>query len=121
MTPNFSRSKLTSIEQYAYGTHYGCDVAEEEVVPGANVTASYLRSSSRAVSIRPVVQRLYFNSYIKGNLTPELMNTYAQAEKETGVPCEILAFTLSKPATEGSLVSGRKLGDSRARCRGQSV
>jgi hypothetical protein len=46
-------------------------------------------------------------------LTPELMNTYAAAEKETGVPCEILAgihFVEADNNPDGSLVSGRKIG-----------
>src|SRR5690606_6287508 len=55
----------------------------------------------------------YFSTYIEGNLTPELMNTYAEAEAQTGVPCEILAgihFVEAANNPEGSLVSGRRLG-----------
>lgn len=113
--PLFSAQKLTSIEAYALGTHYGCDEVEEEIVPEGKCDgqlfakliegSGYEQSSTKGET--------YFNSYIKGNLTPELMNTYAAAEKETGVPCEILAgihFVEAGNSPEGSLVSGRKIG-----------
>ncbi len=111
--PMFSAQKLTSIEAYALGTRIGCDV-EEEVPEGKCdgqlftkllETGKYQTSSSKGEE--------YFTSYVKGNLTPELMNTYAAAEKETGVPCEILAgihFVEAANNPEGSLVSGRRIG-----------
>jgi hypothetical protein len=33
----------------------------------------------------------YFNSFINPNLTPEVITAYSEAEKQTGVPCEVLA------------------------------
>lgn len=109
----YSAQTETSIEDYVFGKRIGCfDTTEVpegkcdgklfgELIAGS----SYEKSSAKGET--------YFNSYIKGNLTPELMNTYAQAEKETGVPCEILAgihFVEAANNPEGSLVSGRKLG-----------
>lgn len=35
--------------------------------------------------------KTYFDSYIKSRLTDEVVSAYAQAEAETGVPCEVLA------------------------------
>lgn len=35
--------------------------------------------------------RSYFEAYIKPNLTDEVMSAYAEAERVTGVPCEVLA------------------------------
>ena len=111
----FSAQKLTSIEQYSLGTRFGCNTTEEELVPEGKCdgqlfgklleSGKYQQSSAKGET--------YFNTYIKGNLTPELMNTYAAAEAETGVPCEILAgihFVEAGNSPDGSLVSGRKLG-----------
>ena len=109
----FSAQKPTSIEQYALGKHIGC--FDTTTVPVGKCdgqlfgklleSGKYQKSSAKGET--------YFNTYIKGNLTPELMNTYAAAEKETGVPCEILAgihFVEAGNSPDGSLVSGRKLG-----------
>lgn len=35
--------------------------------------------------------KVFFDSYIKSRLTTEVVSAYAQAEVETGVPCEVLA------------------------------
>lgn len=109
----FSAQTSTSIEAYALGTRIGCyDTTEVpegkcdgklfgELIAGSK----YENSSAKGTQ--------YFDSFIKGNLTPELMNTYAAAESVTGVPCEILAgihFVEAGNNPSGSLVSGRKLG-----------
>jgi hypothetical protein len=109
----FSSQKDTSIEAYAYGTRIGCfDTTEvPEGKCDGKLFAKLIEGSGYEKSSPK--GEAYFNSYIKGNLTPELMNTYAAAEKETGVPCEILAgihFVEAGNNPEGSLVSGRKLG-----------
>jgi len=111
--PMFSSQLDTSIESYVFGNHIGCFDTTE--VPEGKCdgtlfaklleTGNYQESSSKGTE--------YFNTYIKTNLTPELMNTYAAAEKETGVPCEVLAgihFVEAGNNPEGSLVSGRKIG-----------
>jgi len=109
----FSAQTSTGIEAYALGTRIGC--YDTTQVPtgkcdgqlfGKLIAGSkYENSSAKGTQ--------YFDSFIKGNLTPELMNTYAAAEKETGVPCEILAgihFVEANNNLNGSLVSGRKIG-----------
>lgn len=110
----FSSQQDTSIEAYALGTRIGCNQAGSAPPEGkcdGQLFAKLLSSSNyQDVGAKG---EAYFNSYIKGNLTPELMNTYAAAEKATGVPCEILAgihFVEADNNPKGSLVSGRTLG-----------
>ena len=55
----------------------------------------------------------YFFNIILGNLTPEVVDVYAQAEAATGVPCEVLAgihFIEANNDPNRSLVSGRQIG-----------
>lgn len=107
----FSAQLSTSIQAYALGTRIGCT----QTVPAGKCdgqlfaklleTGKYQESSTKGQE--------YFKTYIQPNLTAELMNTYAAAEKETGVPCEVLAgihFVEAANNPDGSLVSGRKLG-----------
>jgi hypothetical protein len=109
----YSSQTKTSIEAYAMGSRNGC--VEDEVVPegkcDGQLFAKLLEGSKYSESSAKGQQ--YFDTYIKERLTPELMNTYAAAEAETGVPCEILAgihFVEADNNPEGSLVSGRNLG-----------
>lgn len=109
----YSSPQATSVEAYAMGTRIGCfdttTVAEGKCdgqLFGKLIAGSKYESTSTKGSD-------YFNSSIKARLTPELMNTYAAAEKETGVPCEILAgihFVEADNNPNGSLVSGRAIG-----------
>ena len=109
----YSSPQATSVEAYAMGTRIGCfdttEVAEgkcdgqlfAKLIAGSKYETTSTKGSD------------YFNSSIKARLTPELMNTYAAAEKETGVPCEILAgihFVEADNNPNGSLVSGRAIG-----------
>ncbi len=109
----FSAQLETSVEAYALGTRNGCDTAQ--VVPEGKCdgrlfgellgSSNYQSASAKGES--------YFSTFIQPNLSAELMNTYAAAEKETGVPCEILAgihFVEAANNPNGSLVSGRALG-----------
>ena len=61
-------------------------MAEEEVVPegkcDGQLFAKLIESGKYQAS--SAKGETYFNSYIKGNLTPELMNTYSAAEKKLG-------------------------------------
>lgn len=55
----------------------------------------------------------WFQIYIRPRLTQEVVAVYAEAEKQTGVPCEVLAgihFIEAANNPNGSLVSGRPLG-----------
>jgi len=55
----------------------------------------------------------FFDVYIASRLTPEVVNVYVEAEKQTGVPCEVLAgihFREGGNNPNQSLVSGRPLG-----------
>jgi hypothetical protein len=112
--PMFSSQLDTSILDYASGKRVGC--FDTTTVPEGKCdgklfgellkTGKYQESSIKGSD--------YFNNSIKTMLTPELMNTYAAVEKETGVPCEILAgihFVEADNNPDGSLVSGRKIGD----------
>ena len=59
------------------------------------------------------VARNVFESTILPNLTEEVVSAYAEAEKQTGVPCEVLAgihFVEGGNNPNRSLVSGRYLG-----------
>ncbi|MFH2085892.1 MAG: hypothetical protein ABII21_03865 [bacterium] len=111
--PMYSNPKLTNIEKYAFGEHIGCfDTTEvPEGKCDGQLFAKLLEGSNyQETSVKGTD---YFNANIKGMLTPELMNTYAAAEKETGIPCEILAgihFVEADNNPEGSLVSGRPIG-----------
>lgn len=109
----FSSQDKTSVEAYALGTRIGCfdTTTAPEGKCNGQLFAQLIEGTSYQSS-SPKGEE-YFNTYIKDNLTPELMNTYAAAEQETGVPCEILAgihFVEASNHPEGSLVSGRKLG-----------
>lgn len=111
--PMFSAQKLTSIEAYALGTRIGCtdESAVPEGVCDGRLFAKLLETSKYETTLPKGEE--YFNTYIKGNLTPELMNVYAETEKQTGVPCEILAgmhYVEIGNSPDGSLVSGRKIG-----------
>lgn len=110
----FSSELDTSIEAYALGTRIGCDQAGDAVPEGKCDGQLFAKmiEGSKYENTSPKGEA-YFNTNIKPMLTPELMNTYAAAEKETGVPCEILAgihFVEADNNPDGSLVSGRKLG-----------
>lgn len=111
----FSDQQLTTVKDYSEGKRDGCQLTSEEVVPEGKCDGQLfgkLIAGSKYEKSSPKGET-YFNSYVKGNLTPELMNTYAAAEKETGVPCEILAgihFVEAGNSPDGSLVSGRKIG-----------
>ena len=55
----------------------------------------------------------YFRNYIQANLTEEVIQVYAQAEAQTGVPCEVLAgihFIEGNNNPNQSLISGRPIG-----------
>jgi hypothetical protein len=108
----FSDQIKTSIEGYALGTRIGC---QGEGAPSGTcdgkLFAELLQNSNYQES-SPKGQE-YFTSTIQPTLTAELMSTYAAAEEETGVPCEILAgiyFVEADNNPNGSLVSGREIG-----------
>jgi len=55
----------------------------------------------------------YFRNYLYPNITPEILEVYAQAEAITGVPCEVLAGIHAMECGIGpncSLISGRPIG-----------
>jgi hypothetical protein len=55
----------------------------------------------------------YFNTYVKPRLTPYLISVYKEAEKETGLPCEVFAglhYIEGGSDPNLSLISGRPLG-----------
>ena len=121
--PMFSSQLDTTVEEYALGTRVGCDTTSSSksgatsVDPNAKCDGQLFGSllSGSAYSAPSAEGQAYFDTYIKGNLTDELMATYATAEKETGIPCEILAGIHSVEGgnqTNASLVSGRTLGTS---------
>lgn len=110
----FSSQLDTSIQAYALGTRIGCDESSSAVPEGKcdGQLFKELLGNSRWQDTSPKAED-YFLKYTKDMLTPELMNTYAAAEKATGVPCEVLAgihFIEASNNPDGSLVSGRKLG-----------
>ncbi|MBP9670686.1 hypothetical protein KBD75_04780, partial [Candidatus Woesebacteria bacterium] len=105
---------LTSIDAYAHGERKSCFDNTSEVPEGKcdGQLFSQLIAGSKYENSSPKGEA-YFNTNIKNRLTPELMNTYAEAEKATGVPCEILAgihFVEADNNPDGSLVSGRRIG-----------
>ena len=109
----FASQTQTTIEEYVYGNRPGCfdDDAVPEGKCDGQLMAKLLEGDNYG-DTGPKGQA-YFDANIKTRLTAELMNTYAAAEKATGVPCEILAgihWVESGNDPEGSLVSGRKLG-----------
>lgn len=112
--PDYSSPSDTIIADYATGTRKGCAESSSPVPEGKCDGALF----AKLIEGSPYQETgakgtAYFESSIKPNLTPELMNTYAAAEKETGVPCEILAgihFVEADLNPNGSLVSGRPLG-----------
>ncbi len=117
--PMFSSQLDTTVEQYALGTRVGCDRAANSSGTAIDLSAkcdgqlfSQLISGS-GYDAPSAKGQSYFDTYIKANLTDELMATYATAEKETGVPCEVLAgihFVEGANSPTASLVSGRQLG-----------
>lgn len=114
--PDYSAPEETIIADYALGTRIGCSQASAAVPEGKCDGALF----AKLIAGSPYQNigdsgNTYFETFIKGNLTPELMNTYAAAEERTGVPCEILAgihAVESGNNPTGSLVSGRTLGTS---------
>lgn len=109
----YSAQMLTSIEAYALGARVGCDAPPP--VPEGKCDGQLFGKLIEGTSFAESSQKGqdYFTNDIKTRLTPELMNTYAAAEKATGVPCEILAgihFVEADNNPDGSLVSGRKIG-----------
>jgi hypothetical protein len=110
----FSAQTSTSIEAYAMGTRIGCYDTTEVPEGKCDGQAFAKLIEGTGYSESGAKGQQYFDTYIKARLTPELMNTYAAAEKETGVPCEILAgihFVEADNNPEGSLVSGRPIGN----------
>ncbi|MCE7897732.1 MAG: hypothetical protein DPW11_02440 [bacterium] len=114
--PMFSSQLDTTVEEYALSMRVGCDEAGQNSLDPNAVCDGKLFGELIAGSEyeSPSAKgQSYFDTYIKNNLTEELMATYASAEKETGVPCEILAgihFVEGANNPDASLVSGRKLG-----------
>lgn len=109
----FSAQLKTSVEAYALGTRIGC--FDTTTVPEGKCDGRLfgeLIEGSKYQDISPKAQD-YFTSVIEPNLSAEVMNTYAAAEAETGVPCEVFAamhFVEANNNPNGSLISGRALG-----------
>jgi len=85
---------------------------ETPLTPGIcdGVLMSQLNPPSQTTS----QAKSYFELYILPNLTEEVVSVYAEAEKQTGVPCEVLAgihFREANNSPDQSLISGRKLGE----------
>jgi hypothetical protein len=55
----------------------------------------------------------YFDAYIKPKLTDEVVSVYKEAERQTGIPCEVFAglhYVEGGNGPNQSLISGRQLG-----------
>jgi hypothetical protein len=112
--PDYSSPQSTSIEQYALGVRVGCD---QQSAPSGTCNGQLfakLLENSGGITTTPSLRAdNEFNLNLKQLLTPELMNTYAAAEKATGVPCELLAgihYVEADLNPKLSLISGRALG-----------
>ncbi|MBU1200624.1 M23 family metallopeptidase [Patescibacteria group bacterium] len=74
--------------------------------------AQLLAGSAYANTTPPAKRQNALNTALS-RITPELQAVYATAERETGVPCEVLAgihFVEANNRTNGSLISGRTVG-----------
>lgn len=114
--PYFSAQTETGIEAYVFGTRIGCDSTELSpgVCDGQAFAKLIANNKGVPTTILPKATD-FFNTFVKDRLTPELMKTYALAEQETGVPCEVLAgihYVEADNNPEGSLTSGRQIGTS---------
>jgi hypothetical protein len=115
--PAYSAPRETSILDYALGLRIGCDPDElpDAVCDGTAFAELLGGSNSQGIGNNPTTEKAVslFNS-MRSRLTPELIKIYAVAGDMTGVPCEILAgihYVESDLNPQGSLVSGRPLGD----------
>ena len=75
--------------------------------------AQLLAGSAYASATPPTERQDTLNTAIS-RITPELQAVYATAERETGVPCEVLAgihFVEANNRPNGSLISGRTVGN----------
>jgi len=112
--PYFSAQMETGIEAYVFGTRIGCE--QTELKPGVCDGQAFAKilANNKGLPTVPSQKALsYFESIIQPKLTPELMKTYALAEQESGVPCELFAamhFVEANNDPTRSLVSGRPLG-----------
>jgi hypothetical protein len=112
--PDYSAPQLTSIEQYAFGSRNGCfERVETGGTCDGKLFAKLLQNSGGITNTPSLKADNEFNLNLKKLLTPELMNTYAAAEKATGVPCELLAgihYVEADLDPKLSLISGRPFG-----------
>ncbi len=112
---NYSSPEETVIADYALGTRIGCNQTSQSSVPPGTCDGKLfakLIAGSPYQNTTPEALT-YFNAEIKSRLTPELMSVYKEAERKTGVPCEILAGIHAREGSSDpnrSLVSGRFLG-----------
>jgi RecJ-like exonuclease len=71
-----------------------------------------MKGSTYLGAMPPEVRQTTLNAAI-GKITPTLEAVYKEAERQTGVPCEVLAgihFVEANNRANGSLISGRAIG-----------
>lgn len=112
--PEFAAYKVidNSIKNYALGLGIGCDL--EPPVPTGQCDGVAFGQLIEGSNYRDPIPQAdsAFNSS-QSLLTPDLINVYAAAAQETGVPCEILAgihYVEADLNPNGSLISGRAIG-----------
>lgn len=91
----FSSQLDTSIQAYALGTRIGCDGKSSATTAGkcdgSKFAAIIADSPWKAPLTSATSVVLNSEMFVGGKLNPELEDVYAKVEKETGVPCEVLA------------------------------
>jgi len=123
----YSSQLETSIEEYALGTRIGCDGSGKEA--SSSATKCDGTKFAKIIADSPwkepssAATQVVLNSamFVGGALNPELEKVYAEIEKKTGVPCEVLAghhfeeasshFTDSNDPEKYSAANGGPVGE----------
>ena len=100
---------------YFFPTLYTPPPTKASVPSGAcdgSLLAKLLEGSEYKSSVPPQERQASLTAAIS-RITPELQAVYAEAQRQTGVPCEVLAgihFVEANNRDSGSLISGRAIG-----------
>ena len=118
----FSSQMDTSIQAYALGTRIGCDGKSSPTTAGkcdgSKFAAIIADSPWKAPLTTATSIVLNSEMFVGGKLNPELEDVYAKVEKETGVPCEVLAGIHFEEASEYFTEAGKPGPETRSAANG---
>lgn len=110
---------LATIQPFLTGQPYtpfseDCDfTALKSITPGLCTGEAFSKLAGMP-SQTTSKAKFYFETFILPNLTEEVVSAYVAAEKETGVPCEVIAgihFREANNSPDQSVLTGTKLGE----------